>query len=264
MDRFQKEFFLLRADEWETYRAETDSKQGDLSDALYFDFISAAQYATITNLMTDSPSEIFEERVGADGATQLVRRDPSVRNAMLPSLFVERVGDRILDALLANFTGPNFFTQPPPPCLPGADTALVAAGVRQLYAVLAENGYAREIAVNDGGGVDARESVQASPAASGLPPHPARREYPARHPGAGVSGHAVHRVRDRGGPLRARRNGRGPPQRLQAPDARRRRRRRRRSWGGCRVGRRRWGWMLPRWAAAAAGVRREACGCRRG
>jgi hypothetical protein len=170
MDRFQKEFFLLRADEWETYRAETDSKQGDLSDALYFDFISAAQYATITNLMTDSPSEMFEERINAEGATQLVQRDPTVRNAMLPSLFIERVGDRILDALLANFTGPNFFTQPPPPCPPGADSARVAAGVRQLYAVLAENGYAREIAVSDGGSVDARDTVQARPRRKPAPP----------------------------------------------------------------------------------------------
>jgi hypothetical protein len=169
MDRFQKEFFLLRADEWERYRPENDAKQGDLSDAVYFDFISAAQYATITKIMRNDAQDFFEERVGAEGTKQLVRRDPSVSNAMLPSLFIERVGDRVLDGLLANFTGPTFFSQPPPPCPPslqggaGGDMECIVAGMRQLYAVLGENGYARAVEVADAGDVDAGAYVQVGP-----------------------------------------------------------------------------------------------------
>ena len=164
MDRFQREFFLLRADEWEQYRAENDAKQGDLSDALYFDFISAAQYATITKLMREDATSVFEEKVGAEGLSQLVQRDPSVSNSMLPSLLLERVGDRLLDGLYANFSGPSFYTQPPPPCPPpsagGAGADSLVAGLAQLCALLAENGSAREIDVLDAGEVGGKDYVQ--------------------------------------------------------------------------------------------------------
>jgi hypothetical protein len=116
MDRFQKDFFLLRADEWEMYRSEHDVRQGDLSETAYFDFISAAQYATISKLMRETPSRVFEERVGADGETRVVQRNPLVSDTALPALLLERAGDRILEGLFQNFTGPNFYTQPPQPC----------------------------------------------------------------------------------------------------------------------------------------------------
>jgi hypothetical protein len=52
MDQFQKEFFLLRQDEWQRYQREHPGIiQGDLKDPNYFDFISFAQYATISRGM---------------------------------------------------------------------------------------------------------------------------------------------------------------------------------------------------------------------
>ena len=50
MDDFQKSFFLFRQSEWEEYRDKHPNIiQGDLSDPYYFDFISFAQYATISD-----------------------------------------------------------------------------------------------------------------------------------------------------------------------------------------------------------------------
>lgn len=177
MNRFQKEFFLTRADEWARYRMGHDEMKNavsvsmfDLSDPLYFDFISAVQYATIAGLMRDPAPAEFEERLGVEAAGRLVRRDPAVRDALLPSLFLERVGDRILDALLVNFSGPDFYTQPPPPCPPATGGGVAAAaaqrsavdGIRRLYAVLAENGYAQAAAVSDDGDVDAKGAERVS------------------------------------------------------------------------------------------------------
>jgi hypothetical protein len=50
-------------------------------------------------------------------------------------------GEMMYSGLLRNFTGPTFFTQPPEPC-PGGDIKCVSEGFKQLYAVIAENGYA--------------------------------------------------------------------------------------------------------------------------
>ncbi|KAJ1483972.1 hypothetical protein T484DRAFT_1798312 [Baffinella frigidus] len=70
MNDFQKQFFLLRADEWEKYVAETDTKQGDLSNPLYFDFISSAQFATITQEMRRGQT-FFTELINAEGLSQV-------------------------------------------------------------------------------------------------------------------------------------------------------------------------------------------------
>ena len=78
MDEFQRQFFLLRSSEWERYRSESPyTRQGDLSDPTYFDFISFAQFATISNLLrsTNVNNALFEEKVGAEGSVRVVRRD---------------------------------------------------------------------------------------------------------------------------------------------------------------------------------------------
>jgi len=163
MDEFQKQFFLLRADEWEKYVAETDAKQGDLSDPLYFDFISSAQFATITQEMRRGQT-FFTEKINAGGDTQIVRRDPAVSpmdNDLLPPAFFESAGDRIYAGLLANFTGPEFFTQPPVPAGGARDDTLLAR-FETLHRVLGENGYARDILVSDGGPVSVSEYAEAS------------------------------------------------------------------------------------------------------
>jgi hypothetical protein len=168
MNRFQKEFFLRRADEWALYRQDHESMKKavsvsmfELSNPLYFDFISSVQYATISALMHSPAPMEFEEQLGLE-PVHVVRRNPAVRNALLPSLFLERVGDRILDTLLVNFTGPDFYTQPPPPCPPASSGAApqraAVDGIKQLYTVLAENGYAQATDFADLGDVDAKGS----------------------------------------------------------------------------------------------------------
>uniref|UniRef100_A0A7S4BHK9 Uncharacterized protein n=1 Tax=Chrysotila carterae TaxID=13221 RepID=A0A7S4BHK9_CHRCT len=67
MNDFQRDFFLLRQDEWDVYREMMPStKQGDLSDPSYFDFISFCQYATISNSMR-SGRTLFNELIDANG-----------------------------------------------------------------------------------------------------------------------------------------------------------------------------------------------------
>jgi hypothetical protein len=62
----------------------------------YFDFISMAQYATISRGMQNG-LQIFTEKVGADGESQTVQRDPVYAdNALLPIEHANRVGDKIL------------------------------------------------------------------------------------------------------------------------------------------------------------------------
>ncbi|CAN0027006.1 unnamed protein product, partial [Choristocarpus tenellus] len=97
MDDFQKEFFLFRQKEWADYKEQYPRiQQGDLTDPNYFDFISFAQYASISAGMR-SGREIFEERVGAEGEKITVQRDPGLfENSRLPDEHSRRVGDRIL------------------------------------------------------------------------------------------------------------------------------------------------------------------------
>jgi len=159
-DKFQKEFFLLRSTEWEKYLAETDAKQGDLSDAMYFDFISAAQYATITQELRRAQS-VFEERTGAEGTVSVVKRDALLQdNDLLPPAFYERVGDKVYEALVANFSGPDFYSQPPLPCSSG-ELGCVVDGFKQLYKVVVEAGYALDYKAEDRGATSVGEYKEA-------------------------------------------------------------------------------------------------------
>lgn len=80
MDAFQKRFFLIRQDEWQPYLARARAalgrppEQGDLTDPLYFDFISFAQYETINDFLK-RPRKLFEELVSAEGETRVVARN---------------------------------------------------------------------------------------------------------------------------------------------------------------------------------------------
>ena len=82
MDAFQKRFFLIRQDEWQPYLARARAalgrppEQGDLTDPLYFDFISFAQYETINDFLK-RPRKLFEELVSAEGETRVVARNAS-------------------------------------------------------------------------------------------------------------------------------------------------------------------------------------------
>ena len=63
MDEFQKRFFLFRQNEWDDYRqSHPYILQGDLSDSYYFDFISFAQYAILSESCR-KPLNNFVEKV---------------------------------------------------------------------------------------------------------------------------------------------------------------------------------------------------------
>jgi hypothetical protein len=101
MDQFQRDFFLIRVSEYQTYTRNLGDgmvQQGDLTDPYYFDFISYAQYKTINREITNDPLFVFEEQqVPPEGSSEestdsrgnarfipvVVKRDPNLTNAML-------------------------------------------------------------------------------------------------------------------------------------------------------------------------------------
>mmetsp|Transcript_17807 Transcript_17807/g.26340 ORF Transcript_17807/g.26340 Transcript_17807/m.26340 type:complete len:369 (-) Transcript_17807:595-1701(-) len=89
MDQFQRDFFLIRQAEYQPYLNNFGPgmvSQGDLTDPNYFDFISFAQYATISRAIHKSPSKMFVEQ-------QPENYDPSDDK---PTVFVKRVVQRTL------------------------------------------------------------------------------------------------------------------------------------------------------------------------
>jgi len=84
-----------------------------LTDPYYFDFISFAQYATISREIAQNPPFVFEEQqpveVG-EGQPQkfvaaVIKRDPSLKNDMLAAEHDRLVGNAILDRLEETFGG---------------------------------------------------------------------------------------------------------------------------------------------------------------
>lgn len=153
MDQFQKDFFLIRQAEYLPYVNELGPgmvKQGDLSDPSYFDFISFAQYLTINRDISD-PSMIFEENQPVlipdekedrqEFIAKIVRRDPSINNAMLPIKHDEMVGTKILDKLNETFGG----TASAIPSFEGGsrpDPAKLLGAVQQLVNLFLISGFA--------------------------------------------------------------------------------------------------------------------------
>lgn len=151
MDSFQKDFFLIRQAEYKPY---ADSlgvgvmQQGDLADPNYFDFISFAQYSTISRDIVNPPS-VFEEQqpvdVGEDQPQQfnpvVVKRDASLINADLPKKHSEIVGNAILDKLIEKFgTTASAIPMPAPGSRPDTNTMLAA--IKQLVNLFLVSGFA--------------------------------------------------------------------------------------------------------------------------
>jgi hypothetical protein len=119
MDQFQRDFFLIRQAEYETYVQQLGAglvQQGDLTDPYYFDFISFAQYKAMNREMTMDPARVFEEQQPVDGGdtsndqpqtfvSRVIRREASLTNELLPMEHSSRVGKRILDRLDEQFSG---------------------------------------------------------------------------------------------------------------------------------------------------------------
>lgn len=136
MNQFQRDFFLLRSNQYELYIKQLNGnaivQQGDLSDPYYFDFISYAQYKTINRAITSNPSMIFEElqpisnddddnNNGQDSINDassssvvqrfrkvIVQRDSTITNDRLVEEHDRRVGMNILQYLEETFnSNPN-------------------------------------------------------------------------------------------------------------------------------------------------------------
>ncbi|KAL7524837.1 hypothetical protein ACHAXR_000737, partial [Thalassiosira sp. AJA248-18] len=151
MDQFQRDFFLIRQAEYKPYADSLGAgamQQGDLADPNYFDFISFAQYSTISREINNPPM-VFEEQqpveVGEDLPqefnTVVVKRDPSLSNDDLPRKHTELVGNAILDKLVEKF-GDTASAIPKiePGSRPDANTLLAA--IKQMVNLFLVSGFA--------------------------------------------------------------------------------------------------------------------------
>lgn len=167
MDQFQRDFFLIRSAEYQTYTAGLGPgavTQGDLTDPNYFDFISFAQYATISRDISDRPPQIFEEQipeVDEETDTQrfvprVVRRPDRLRDdKLLPIEHDRLVGAAVLDGLEGTFGETS--SRLPTFEEGGRPSVIVLEGLmRQLVNLFLINGFAYDggvTVVNSGKGI---------------------------------------------------------------------------------------------------------------
>eukprot|EP00617_Octactis_speculum_P014960 CAMPEP_0185754408 /NCGR_PEP_ID=MMETSP1174-20130828/13058_1 /TAXON_ID=35687 /ORGANISM="Dictyocha speculum, Strain CCMP1381" /LENGTH=374 /DNA_ID=CAMNT_0028432599 /DNA_START=84 /DNA_END=1208 /DNA_ORIENTATION=+ len=161
MDTFQREFFLFRQSKYEKYIEALSNAfivQGELADPRYFDFISYAQYATISSCMNRGLF-VFTEQVGADGEEQVVRRDTTITNALLPAMHSKAVGDTILNWLLERYNKEG--EQPRLPIAMGQSTDALVANINQLLGLFFLNNFLSDWTVRlVGGGQQGRQAVE--------------------------------------------------------------------------------------------------------
>lgn len=122
--------------------------QGDLADPNYFDFISFAQYATISREIINPPV-VFEEQQPVEVGegepqqfvTTVVKRDPSLTNSNLPMKHTEIVGNTILDKLIETF---GDTASAIPKIEPGSRPAAsnILAAVKQMVNLFVVSGFA--------------------------------------------------------------------------------------------------------------------------
>ena len=104
MDKFQQDFWLSRRAEWESYKLLYDPivvEQGKIADPLYFDFISAIQFETISREMKNG-KQVFKEFCGEECEEEykIVTRSPELQdNQLLPGAFYNRLGALLYDKL---------------------------------------------------------------------------------------------------------------------------------------------------------------------
>lgn len=109
MNLFQRDFFLFRQNEWDSYRKfHPNVLQGDLAQPEYFDFISFSQYATLSYSIVKS-QKVFTEVSGPFGKERKIINEVIQRNPLLTStetivkVHSAAVGDSILDFILTTF-----------------------------------------------------------------------------------------------------------------------------------------------------------------
>jgi hypothetical protein len=151
MDQFQRDFFLLRQAEYQNYVEQLGPgivQQGILTDPYYFDFISFAQYATISREINNMPETIFEEQQpqeSADGeqqkfVTRVIRRDPTISNNELASRHSRLVGKAVIDRLNEIFGNTTSDIPPIPTSL--LDQQAILSSLTQLMKLFLLNGFA--------------------------------------------------------------------------------------------------------------------------
>ena len=122
-----------------------------MADPNYFDFISFAQYSTISREITD-PAAVFEEQqpveVGENEPqkfnTVVVKRDTTIPNSELPQRHTEIVGNAIYDKLLDKF-GDTASAIPKIPTREigdKVDATVVLAAIKQMVNLFLVQGFA--------------------------------------------------------------------------------------------------------------------------
>ena len=122
-----------------------------MADPNYFDFISFAQYSTISREIIDPPA-VFEEQqpveVGENELqkfnTVVVKRDTTIPNSELPQRHTEIVGNAIYDKLLDKF-GDTASSIPKIPTRERGDKideSAVLAAIKQLVNLFLVQGFA--------------------------------------------------------------------------------------------------------------------------
>jgi len=148
MDEFQVKFWKLRQAEYSPYTLQYSPiiiRQGQLTDPLYFDFISYAQYALLAKEMPRG-RQVFEEfcEIEEDcpgDRKRVVRRDQTLSdNKLLPAAMEAGIGDKMYAGLVKGFEGETWGG--PPPLNKSASFEEVVAGVRRIVDIFVEKGYA--------------------------------------------------------------------------------------------------------------------------
>jgi len=154
MDKFQIEFWKQRQAEQEGYFDQYKPlkvRQGDLTDPLFFDFISYTQYSVLGKEMPNG-QQVFQEPCDTDDCDpkgiKTIRRDASIAdNKLLPPRFYDRVGDNILRGLQEGFRDETF--NAPPSLPPSASASQVVENLQKLLDIFVSRGFALKAQVMD-------------------------------------------------------------------------------------------------------------------
>mmetsp|Transcript_10717 Transcript_10717/g.66051 ORF Transcript_10717/g.66051 Transcript_10717/m.66051 type:complete len:291 (-) Transcript_10717:721-1593(-) len=146
MDAFQKAFWLQRRSEQEAYlqqHAPLRVDVGQLSDPLYFDYISYAQWQTIDRQLRRGRA-VFQEKQGADDATKTTVPN----DASLPSALHRSVGDKILHGLQEGYQD-DTFDGPARLDRVSSRPEDVMVGVKKILQVFVDRGFCLQCVVDD-------------------------------------------------------------------------------------------------------------------
>ncbi|KAK9794616.1 hypothetical protein WJX73_010418 [Symbiochloris irregularis] len=150
MDQYQKEFWKLRQREYEPFLERCKPlpvRQGDLTDPLYFDFISFAQFATLNEEMRYGKQTFQEWCEECEDQQRTIQRSAELRdNQSLAPALLQRAGDAIYAGLQSGFRGETYDV--PQPCPTGASLDELASCVQGVLDVFVSKGYAQKAQVS--------------------------------------------------------------------------------------------------------------------